>query len=80
MVKTENKDNTFKTILENYKNLYKEYFNFIYGTECRVEDDNTFMITALIRAIRTIEKELKEEQEKLNKKVETFISNLKEDE
>ena len=38
------------------------------------------MITALIRAIKNIENELKEEQESLNKKVEAFVANLKEDE
>ena len=69
-----------KTLFKDYKNLYKEYWTLIYEEECNIEDDNTFMITALIRAIKNIENELKEEQENLNKKVEAFVANLKEDE
>lgn len=69
-----------KTLFKDYKNLYKEYWTLIYEEECKIEDDNTFMITALIRAIKNIENELKEEQESLNKKVEAFVANLKEDE
>lgn len=69
-----------KTLFKDYKNLYKEYWTLIYEEECKIEDDNTFMITALIRAIKNIENELKEEQENLNKKVEAFVANLKEDE
>lgn len=69
-----------KMLFEEYKKTYKSYWELIYGKVCKIEDDNTFMITALIRAIKTIENELKEEQENLNKKVDAFVANLKEDE
>lgn len=68
-----------KTLFKDYKNLYKEYWTLIYEEECKIEDDNTFMITALTRAICSIEKELEYEQVKINRAVEALVTDMKED-
>lgn len=68
-----------KTIFNEYKALYKSYWRMLHDKECKIEDDNTFMITALTRAICSIEKELEYEQVKINRAVEALVTDMKED-
>ena len=73
-------NNKVKALFEDYKGIYKNYWELINDSECNIKDDSSFMVTALIRAIRSIEGELALEELKNQKAIEALYEDMKEDE